>query len=110
MHVVRSRLPRGSHCLATVVALSQNRSTVLSKLMVAIAMPQYFFAIRAGDTDTKPERAAVLRDDAAAFACACEIARELSRNIGSTGPRLLVKVRDHKRGMIFSLPVFAACA
>ena len=73
-------------------------------------MPQYVFAIRAGATDTKPERTAVLRDDAAAFAYACEIARELMQSIGSTDPRVLVKVRDDKRAMIFSLPVLAACA
>jgi uncharacterized protein DUF6894 len=72
-------------------------------------MPQYFFAIRAGK-DTQPERAAVLKDDAAAFAYACEIARELMQSVGSTDPRALVKVRDDKRAIVFSLPVLAACA
>ena len=79
-------------------------------MMVELAMPQYVFAIRAGATDTKLERTAVLRDDAAAFAHACEIARELMQSIGSTDPRALVQVGDDKRAMIFSLPVLAACA
>src|SRR5262249_32614758 len=39
-------------------------------------MPRYIFAIRAGDDDA-PERAAELKDDAAALVYACEIVREL---------------------------------
>ena len=72
-------------------------------------MPQYFFAVRAGE-DAESERAAVLKDDAAAFAYACGIARELMRSVGPSHPRMLIKVRDDKRAMAFSLPVLAACA
>ena len=39
-------------------------------------MPQYFFTVRATEGDAT-ERAAELKDDAAALAYACEIAREL---------------------------------
>ena len=72
-------------------------------------MPQYFFAIRAGK-DTQPERAAVLKDDAAAFAYACGIANELMRSVGPSDPRMLIKVRDAKRALVFSVPVLPACA
>jgi hypothetical protein len=72
-------------------------------------MRQYFFAIRAGQ-DTQPERAAVLKDDAAAFIYACEIARELMRSLDSSDARMLIKVRDDKRALIFSVPVLPACA
>jgi len=70
-------------------------------------MPQYFFAIRAGK-DTQPERAAVL--NAAAFAYACGIASELMRSVGPSDPRMLIKVRDDKRALVFSVPVLPACA
>jgi hypothetical protein len=73
-------------------------------------MPQYFFAIRAEAEDTKPERAAVLKDDAAAFAYACGIASELMRSVGPSDPRMLIKVRDGKRALVFSVPVLPACA
>ena len=69
-------------------------------------MPQYFFAIRAGAKDTEPERSAVLKDDAAAFDYACE----LMQSDGSGDPSVLVKVRDNKRAMVFSIPLLAACA
>ena len=72
-------------------------------------MPQYFFAIRAGK-DTQPERAAVLKDDAAAFSYACGIASELMRSVGPGDPRMLIKVRDAKRALVFSVPVLPACA
>ena len=44
-------------------------------------MPQYFFTIRAGDEGAPAERAAVLDDDAAALAYACEIVRELMQSL-----------------------------
>ena len=72
-------------------------------------MRQYFFAIRAGK-DTQPERVAVLKDDAAAFAYACEIARELMRSLDSGNPRALITVRDKRRAAVFSVPVLLACA
>ena len=73
-------------------------------------MPQYFFAIRAGDGDA-PERAAELTDDAAALAFAYEIIRELTKTgIASIHPGSLVKVRDETRPMVLSIPFLAACA
>ena len=72
-------------------------------------MPQYFFTIRAGE-DAESKRAAVLKDDAAAFVHACGIARELMRSVGPSDPRMLIKVRDAKRALVFSVPVLPACA
>jgi hypothetical protein len=71
-------------------------------------MPQYFFAIRAGAQDTKLERAAVLKDDAAAFAYACRIASELIRSVGPSGPRMLIKALSPLGVRIDSLPVTPA--
>jgi hypothetical protein len=72
-------------------------------------MPQYFFAIRAGEDD-ESERVAVLKDDGAAFVHACGIARELMRSVGPGDRRMQIKVRDDKRAIVFSVPVLAACA
>jgi hypothetical protein len=72
-------------------------------------MPQYIFAIRAGDGDV-PERAAELNDDTAALAYACEIVRELMQNLTHADRSSLVKVSDETRPMVFSIPFFAACA
>ena len=71
-------------------------------------MPQYIFAIRAGDGDV-PERAAELSDDTAALAYACEIVRELMQNL-THADRSSVKVSDETRPMAFSIPFFAASA
>ena len=38
-----------------------------------------------------------MKDDAAAFAYACKIARKLMRSLDSSDPRALIKVRDNKR-------------
>ena len=75
-------------------------------------MPQYFFTIRAGDEDegTQAERAAELKDDAAALAYACEIVRELMHSLAFTDRSSLVKVRDETRPIVFSIPFLAACA
>jgi hypothetical protein len=72
-------------------------------------MPRYIFAIRAGDDDAA-EHAAELKDDAAAFADACEIVRELMQGLTHADRSSLVKVRDETRPMVFSIPFFAACA
>jgi hypothetical protein len=72
-------------------------------------MPRYIFAIRAGDGDA-PERAAELCDDAAAFAHACGIVRELMQGLSHADSSSLVKVSDETRPMVFSIPFFAACA
>jgi hypothetical protein len=95
--------------LQLVNALSQDRCSDF-EIDGWVNMPQYFFAIRAGADDTKLERAAVLKDDAAAFAYACRIASELIRSVGPSDPRMLVKVRDAKRALVFSVPVLPACA
>ena len=71
-------------------------------------MPQYFFAVRADDGDA-PERAAELKDDAAALAYACEIVREM-QSLAHTDRTSLVKVRDATRPMVLSIPFLAACA
>jgi hypothetical protein len=73
-------------------------------------VPQYFFSIRAGDDGTPAERVAKLCDDAAAFAHACEIVRELMQGLTHFDRSSLVKVRDETRPMVFSIPFFAACA
>jgi hypothetical protein len=72
-------------------------------------MPRYIFAIRAGDGDAA-ERAAELKDDAAAFAHACEIVRELMQGLTHADRSSLVKVRDETRRMVYSIPFLAACA
>ena len=72
-------------------------------------MPQYFFTVRAGESDAD-ERAAELNDDAAALAYACEIVRELMQSLACTDRSSLVKVRDETRPMVLSIPFLAACA
>jgi hypothetical protein len=72
-------------------------------------MPQYFFAIRAGNSDTA-EHAAELRDDAAALAYACEIVRERIQSLTHTARSSMVEVRDETRPRVFSIPFLAACA
>jgi hypothetical protein len=72
-------------------------------------MPQYIFAIRAGDGDV-PEWAAELNDDSAALAYACEIVRELMQNLTHADRSSLVKVSDETRPMVFSIPFFPASA
>jgi hypothetical protein len=73
-------------------------------------MPQYVFAIRAGDDDTPAERAAELSDDAAALDFACEIVRELMQTFGHSDRDARVTVRDETRSLVFSIPFLAACA
>jgi hypothetical protein len=72
-------------------------------------MPQYFFAVRANDSDTA-ERTAELRDDAAAFAYACQIVRKLAQSVSHANRSSLVEVRDETRPTVFSIPFLAACA
>jgi hypothetical protein len=73
-------------------------------------MPQYVFAIRASDGDAPDERAALLKDDAAALAYACQLARELVQSVARPDPSMLIKVRDDTRPMVLSIPLFAAFA
>jgi hypothetical protein len=73
-----------------------------------VQMPQYFFAVRAGDCEA--ERTAELKDDAAALAYACEIVRELVQSLSATDHSSLVQVRDETRPRVFSIPFFPACA
>jgi hypothetical protein len=71
---------------------------------------QYVFTIRAPEEDAPVERAAVLKDDAAALAYACQLARELLRSVARPDPSMLIKVRDDIRPMVLSIPLLAACA
>ena len=48
-------------------------------------MPQYVFTIRASADDPQDERTVLLEDDAAAFAYACQLARETSAKCGTCG-------------------------
>jgi hypothetical protein len=73
-------------------------------------MRQYVFTIRSPDEDAPYERAAVLKDDAAALAYACQLARELVQSLARPDPSMLIKVRDDARPMVLSIPLFAACA
>src|SRR5262249_7283394 len=73
-------------------------------------MPQYFFSIRAGGDDAPAEPTAVLNDDAAALAYACEILRELMHSLVRTDRNSRVTVRDETRPMVLSIPFLAACA
>jgi hypothetical protein len=72
-------------------------------------MPQYFFAIRANNSDTA-ETAAELKDDAAALAYACEIVRDRMQSLSHTARSSVVEVRDETRPRVFSIPFLAACA
>jgi hypothetical protein len=72
-------------------------------------MPQYFFAVRANNSDTA-ERTAELRDDAAAFAYASQIVRELTQSVSHANRSSLVEVKDETRPRVFSIPFLAACA
>jgi uncharacterized protein DUF6894 len=72
-------------------------------------MPRYFFAIRANNSDTA-EHAAELKDDAAAFAYACQIVRELTQSASHADHSSLMEVRDETRPRVFSIPFLAACA
>jgi hypothetical protein len=71
---------------------------------------QYFFTIQASEEDAPDERAAVLKDDAAALAYACQLARELLQSVTRPDPSMLIKVRDDIRPMVLSIPLLAACA
>jgi hypothetical protein len=73
-------------------------------------MPQYVFTIRTRYDDAPDERVAVLNDDAAALAYACQLARELAQSIDCPDPSMLVKVRDDTRPLVLSIPLLAACA
>jgi Domain of unknown function (DUF6894) len=73
-------------------------------------MPQYVFTIRAPNDDAPDEQAAVLNDDAAALAYACQLARELVQRVDCPDRSMLVKVRDDTRPMVLSIPLLAACA
>jgi hypothetical protein len=75
-----------------------------------LRMPQYVFTIRAPNEDARAERAAVLKDDAAALAYACQLAQELAQSVNCLDPGMLIKVRDDIRPMVLSIPILAACA
>jgi hypothetical protein len=69
-------------------------------------MPQYFFTVRADSADVQ-ESAADLRDDAAALEYAFELVRAHRANaLGGS----LVRVRDERRPIVFSIPFLPGCA
>jgi hypothetical protein len=69
-------------------------------------MPQYFFTVRADNADT-PERAADLKDDAAALEYAFDLVRAYKAGAVDGS---LVKVRDETRPIVFSIPFLPASA
>jgi hypothetical protein len=69
-------------------------------------MPRYFFTVRADNTDT-PERAADLKDDAAALEYAFDLVR--THRAGALDGSL-VRVTDDTRQMVFSIPFLPASA
>jgi hypothetical protein len=84
--------------------------TALGSAWLGLHMPQYVFTIRARNDDASDERTAVLNDDAAALAYACQLAQELVQSGARPDPSMLVKVRDDTRPMVLSIPLLAACA
>jgi hypothetical protein len=71
-----------------------------------VTMPQYFFTVRADSNDAQ-ERAADLKDDAAALEYALDLVR--ASRAGALGSSL-VKVRDETRPIVFSIPFLPASA
>jgi hypothetical protein len=67
-------------------------------------MPRYVFTIRSADRILSAERAAVISDDVALLAYACEFASELSKSGKYDLPNLTVSVGDERRPIVFSIP------
>jgi hypothetical protein len=73
-------------------------------------MREYFFAVYACEKGTQAEHSATLSDDVAAFAHACEMARELAPSKDNTVSNLRVNVRDEARSIVVSIPLLPASA
>jgi hypothetical protein len=89
--------------------LSEKNVRALKSVGV-LQMPKYVFTIRAANQEARAERAAVLKDDAAALTYACQLAQELVQSVNCLDPGMLIKVRDDIRPMVLSIPILAACA
>jgi hypothetical protein len=74
------------------------------------AMPEYFFTVCACEKGAQAEHSATLSDDVAAFAYACDMARELARSKDNAVSNLRVNVRDEGRPIVFSIPLLPASA
>jgi hypothetical protein len=66
-------------------------------------MPQYFFAIRAGK-NTQPERVAVLKDDAAAFAHACDLSAAVLKMVEPWRPIVIPRSSPTNLGFAMWTP------
>jgi hypothetical protein len=79
---------------------------VTGSALVGGQMPQYFFTVRADCADAH-ERAADLRDDAAALEYALDLVRAYRADALAGS---LVKVSDEMRPIVFSIPFLPGCA
>jgi hypothetical protein len=73
-------------------------------------LPEYLFTIRSAGRTLEPPRAVPLDCDDAALVYACEMVRKLRKSGGYDDPTLSLKVTDHYRSMVFSIPFLAGCA
>jgi hypothetical protein len=73
-------------------------------------LPQYVFTIRSGERLYGPPLVASLEDDTAAIGYACELVRNLKKSSGYDDPNLLVRIKDERRAVAFSVPFLAASA
>jgi hypothetical protein len=73
-------------------------------------MARYTFAVSTGAESGRLEHSVELKDDAAALACACDLARDLIRSDMGADPAWRVIVATEKRTIVFTVPLLAACA
>jgi hypothetical protein len=73
-------------------------------------LPEYVFTIRSGERVHGPPRKASFDDDTAAIGHACELVRKLRKSGGYDDPNLVVRIKDERRSVAFSIPFLAACA
>jgi hypothetical protein len=73
-------------------------------------MARYIFTLCSEVERSWPEHRVELKDDAAALAYACDLARDLVRTGKSADPAWRVIVVHEKRGIVLTVPLFAACA
>jgi hypothetical protein len=73
-------------------------------------IPKYFFTVYACEEEAQAEYSSTLSDDVAAFAYACDLARELARSKDNAVSNLRVNVGDEERSIVFSIPLLPASA
>jgi hypothetical protein len=73
-------------------------------------MARYTFTVRTEAKSAPPDHAVELKDDAAALAYACDLARDLVQRYTDADPAWQLVVADEKRARVYSLPLYAACA